>query len=68
MKATTPPFEALYATASISSGGAPPNAATEAMLTIFPRPCAIIVRPASCVNWNSPVRLTSITFCQPSSG
>ena len=33
-----------------------------------PSPCRISSRPTACANRNAPVRLTSITFCQPSSG
>src|SRR5256886_3637627 len=38
------------------------------MFTIEPPPRSIIIRPAACENRKTPVRLTSRTFCQPSSG
>ena len=65
----TPPLLALYGSEFMISGGAPRSPATEAMFTILPPdPCSIIARPAACANRKVPVRLTSITFCQPSSG
>ncbi len=50
------------------SAGAPRIAMIDAMFTIRPAPCASITRPAACANRNTPVRLTSMTFCQPVSG
>src|ERR671910_329171 len=50
------------------SGGPPWRPATDAMLTIAPPSPAIMARPAACEKRKTPVRLTSTTFCQPSSG
>src|SRR6266446_10944000 len=47
-----------------SSGGAPRRPATDAILMILPRFCAIRTLPTACENRNVPVRLVSMTLFQ----
>src|SRR5258708_14221104 len=56
VNAITPPLLAWYPIAC-SSADAPPNPATQAMLMIFPDPCAVIALPAACPTSNVPVYL-----------
>src|SRR5271168_235770 len=66
VKMITPPLLELYPMAE-KFGDEPRSPATEAMLMIFPRRCAIMVFPTACENRKVPVRLVSITLFHCSS-
>src|SRR6202041_2451355 len=61
VKAMTPPLLAWHPIAC-SSDDAPTNPATEAMLIIFPEPCAAIALPTAWQNKKVPVKLVARTL------
>jgi len=64
IKASTPPFEALYPTCGC--GWFAKEAETDDTLTITPPPASIIARPQCFEQKKTPVRFTSRTSCQSS--
>jgi len=63
VKPATADFDAVYAGTVMP----PWNESNDAMFTILPEPCSIILRPAAWESRNTLVRFTSITVCQSSS-